>query len=113
MTVYRGLDSRVVDSLKKGDEFQDNGFLSTSIAKRIGRTFAYGNAIGKQVPTICQITVPKGTPCMSTRRPKLNASSELEVLFPCGTVCHVDRIRWDGDIRVIEMTMQRDRNVTN
>ena len=51
--VYRGVKTQaMVSKLKVGDEFQDHGFVSTSLHKKVGEKF------GKEA--VIEITVPKG-----------------------------------------------------
>lgn len=88
MTLFRGFDKGVVERLQAGDEFRDDGFVSTTLRKSVTDDFLTG---GTETGSVVEIRVPAGAHALSFDQSGAAQKSypESEVLLPRGSAFRV------------------------
>lgn len=111
--VYRGINSPKLygmiakGTLSTGYLFGDNGYVSTSVVRRLARDFASNFGKQSSKPVLVTIRLPVGTPALVTQGFKDKAalkasggSNEYELLLPRGSRFRVSAVEpsaiWGG-----------------
>lgn len=94
-TLYRGIET-LPGGWKEGTEFQDNGFVSTTLREDVANSFAFKNG------TVVKINAPAGTHAMHMSSLSKH-SSEQEVLLGRGHTYRVTGISKSGGRNIVNV----------
>jgi hypothetical protein len=105
LVVYRGMKGGLLKRLNEGDTFQDHGYVSTSLHKKVAEKFGKDrDRNNNKITTVMEITVPKGSHAIAFDAIFQGGHlDEHELLLPRNSTFKVTSVKETGGTKVVSV----------